>query len=46
MPKHFKAARLWSIVAAAVLVVGTVSALGHVGSEGALHQTTRYSTAI
>ncbi|MCB1388316.1 MAG: hypothetical protein KDK12_04080 [Rhodobacteraceae bacterium] len=29
MPRHFKAARLWTAVAAAALIAGTVSAMDH-----------------
>ncbi len=46
MPKHFKAARLWTLVAAVALVAGTVSALGHAGTEGARFQPPLFATAI
>jgi len=33
MPQQFKAARLWTVVAVAVLIAGAVSALGHGDTE-------------
>jgi hypothetical protein len=46
MPKHFKAARLWTAVAAAVLIAGTVSAMGLGGTEVAPFHAAVFSTAI
>ncbi|GAB1379347.1 hypothetical protein [Pararhodobacter sp.] len=46
MPRHFKAARLWTAVAAAVLIAGTVSALGHGATEVAALHPAIFSGAI
>lgn len=46
MPRRFKAARLWATVAAAVLIAGTVSALGHAGTEVATLHPVIFSAAI
>ena len=45
MPNQFKAARLWSVVAAALLIAGMVSAMGG-GAQGAAAQTVSLSAAI
>ncbi|MFN4101154.1 MAG: hypothetical protein ACK4GT_15395 [Pararhodobacter sp.] len=45
MPKHLKAARLWSVVAAALLLAGAVSLIGNGAPESAALAVS-FSTAI